>query len=767
MTILNPGDIAVIGMDVSTNDSFSVVLLAAVDTADAIVFTENSVATDNTLGNLAEGTFSWTPPANLAAGTVVTFSETTTNGEFAVFINGVASGTVTGTAWSQSTGGDQVVIYQGAQAAPNYLFAAHLGDITAVDSDPTGDWDPTAPATGGTSSFRPTVLNPNTNGGTSYSVGFYDADLAADVDSGMVYSGPMTSASAAVWMARITDPNNWSFSASITTAAGANDFGSTPFVIAASLTAGADSYTGTGSDDILTGNAGSATAGDNIDGGAGTADEIQMTSAGTFDLTAPTSLTGFEILTGTSGADRFIFNSSRLAGFTTLNGSGGTDTLEFTGGGAVSLAGITLTGMEAIELTDSGGTTLTLASSSQSTLVTAATGAADTLAMGAWEGSLTEILRLVTAGVETIQFTDGPGAATTGWTGLVTALVGGGYTIAFTDTGNTVSWANVTDTRTSGNIIAGREINYDDGSNLVMTFAGGVLASTDHQDLADAYAWTRIQTTHTGTGALASRHYEFDDGLELDQTFTAGVMTSQTHSDIGDAFNWTSILTNYAAGQISSRTLTYDDGTALTQTFTSGVLTHQLQTDALNVMAWSQIETNYSTTGIILSRIYDYDTGVRLTQTFTGGVLTSALHNDTLNIAAWSTIQTTFGAGGATTMSRVTLDGGVQYVAGFAGSQFIEGGAFNDFLSGGAGADTFAFGPGGGVDRVTDFLDGTDLINLTGLGIDTLAELQLAATLTDTAGGLRMDFGGGQILQVAGLDLAHLSDADFSAGMIM
>ena len=766
MTILNRGDIAVIGMDVSTNDSFSVVLLAAVDSADAIVFTENSVATDNTLGNLAEGTFSWTPPVFLTAGTVVTFSETTTNGEFNVFINGVASGTVTGTAWSQSTGGDQVVIYQGAQAAPNYLFAAHLGDITAVDSDPTGDWDPTAPATGGTSSFRPTVLNPNTNGGTSYSVGFYDADLAADVDSGMVYSGPMTSASAAVWMARITDANNWTFSASITAVAGANSFGSTAFAIAASLTAGSDTYTGSGGNDILTGPAGSATGGDNIDGGAGAADEIQMTSAGTFDLTAPTTLTGFEILTGTSGADRFIFNASRLAGFTTVNGGGGSDTLEITGGGAVSLAGKTLTSIESIELTDSGGTTLTLGSASQSTLVTAATGAADTLVMGAWEADFAEIDRLIAAGVETVQYTDGPGASTTGWTGLATAQPGGGYTILLTDTGATGSWASVTYTSTSGSAIDGRFTVNDDGTDQDDAFVGGFLTHRLQTDPLNAAYWTNIETNYSAAGVIQLRIVDYDDGIKVTQTFTAGALTSTLHEDTLDAFGWTSVTTNYTAGQVTQRISLNDDGIRVTQNFTAGALTSTLHEDTLDAFGWTSVETNY-TAGQVTSRISDYDDGNKVTQTYTGGVLTSALYEDTLDAYAWATVATTYGVGAAVTLSRETRDSGVQIVSGFAGSQILAGGAFNDYLFGGADGDVFAFGPAGGFDRVMDFADGADLINLTGFGVDTLVEIQAQATLTDTAGGLHMDFGGGQILLIAGFDLAHLGDADFDAGAIV
>ncbi|MBK8458136.1 MAG: calcium-binding protein [Phyllobacteriaceae bacterium] len=118
---------------------------------------------------------------------------------------------------------------------------------------------------------------------------------------------------------------------------------------------------------------------------------------------------GADMLSGGGGNDRFRASGADLVSGEGIDGGADFDTLEITGGGAVSLAGITLTGIEAIELANAGGTTLTLASSAQSTLVTAAAGAADTLVMGAWEADFAEIDRLIAAGVETVQFTDGPG----------------------------------------------------------------------------------------------------------------------------------------------------------------------------------------------------------------------------------------------------------------------------------------------------------------------------------------------------------------------
>ncbi len=43
----------------------------------------------------------------------------------------------------------------------------------------------------------------------------------------------------------------------------------------------------------------------------------------------------------------------------------------------------------------------------------------------------------------------------------------------------------------------------------------------------------------------------------------------------------------------------------------------------------------------------------------------------------------------------------------------IEGGAGGDTLTGGAGADTFVFKSGDGNDKITDFTNGTDTIDLS------------------------------------------------------
>ncbi|WP_367181545.1 hypothetical protein [uncultured Ruegeria sp.] len=51
---------------------------------------------------------------------------------------------------------------------------------------------------------------------------------------------------------------------------------------------------------------------------------------------------------------------------------------------------------------------------------------------------------------------------------------------------------------------------------------------------------------------------------------------------------------------------------------------------------------------------------------------------------------------------------------GGGGADILTGGRSQEFLVGGAGADNFAFRRGDGVDRITEFQDGTDIISFTG-----------------------------------------------------
>ena len=69
-----------------------------------------------------------------------------------------------------------------------------------------------------------------------------------------------------------------------------------------------------------------------------------------------------------------------------------------------------------------------------------------------------------------------------------------------------------------------------------------------------------------------------------------------------------------------------------------------------------------------------------------------------------------------------------EIVRGGFGEDVLDGGAGNDRLLGQAGADTFVFTDGFGRDVVGDFTDGADVLDMSGLGVETFDQLLLRET---------------------------------------
>jgi Ca2+-binding RTX toxin-like protein len=109
-----------------------------------------------------------------------------------------------------------------------------------------------------------------------------------------------------------------------------------------------------------------------------------------------------------------------------------------------------------------------------------------------------------------------------------------------------------------------------------------------------------------------------------------------------------------------------------------------------------------------------------------------------------------YGAGGNDTLNGA---GGVDRIYGGSGDDTINGGTGNDWLVGGAGADTFVFDTNWGADRIADFENGTDLVDLTATGLG-YGDLTITQSGADT---LIADGAGNTITLVA--TLATLIDA--------
>ncbi|MBL7909894.1 MAG: T9SS type A sorting domain-containing protein [Bacteroidia bacterium] len=123
-TSLVPGDIAFSGYTSNTlsGDEFSFVLLKNISAGTSINFTDNGWlgAPTNTF-RTGETTVTWVSPSALVAGIEIKI-----NGTTATFVGGGPAGSVTGTALSLSTVGDQVLAYQGSVSSPTFISAIHM-----------------------------------------------------------------------------------------------------------------------------------------------------------------------------------------------------------------------------------------------------------------------------------------------------------------------------------------------------------------------------------------------------------------------------------------------------------------------------------------------------------------------------------------------------------------------------------------------------------------------------------------------------------------
>ena len=117
-------------------------------------------------------------------------------------------------------------------------------------------------------------------------------------------------------------------------------------------------------------------------------------------------------------------------------------------------------------------------------------------------------------------------------------------------------------------------------------------------------------------------------------------------------------------------------------------------------------------------------------------------------------------------IASIDAGGGRDTVIGSAGNDLVFGGDYgddrldgragNDTLTGGSGKDTFVFGKNWGRDRVTDFQDKADRLDLHDSGAAAFGSLSVSTDGADTV----ISFGGNEIVLV-GFKLADLGAADF------
>jgi Ca2+-binding RTX toxin-like protein len=104
--------------------------------------------------------------------------------------------------------------------------------------------------------------------------------------------------------------------------------------------------------------------------------------------------------------------------------------------------------------------------------------------------------------------------------------------------------------------------------------------------------------------------------------------------------------------------------------------------------------------------------------------------------------------------------GGSDTLSGGAGNDTLRGGLGADILTGGAGADKFQFEKGGGNDRITDFVSGTDKIDLHLLGI-TSANVKTALSGGNTIVSVDADHNGTFDFTITLTGVTHVGSSDY------
>ena len=105
----------------------------------------------------------------------------------------------------------------------------------------------------------------------------------------------------------------------------------------------------------------------------------------------------------------------------------------------------------------------------------------------------------------------------------------------------------------------------------------------------------------------------------------------------------------------------------------------------------------------------------------------------------------------------LTGGAGGDFLFGGAGRDHLDGGAGPDRMTGGGGGDTFVFAPLGGTDRITDFGNGNDRIDLAAYGFASVAAA--TAQFADDGADCVFTFGS-DVLTIANFSLGQLTGAD-------
>jgi hypothetical protein len=227
---LTPGDIIItsynaepLGNAIYTSFDFTFKLLVNIPANEpAITFTDHGwVAAAFTTNNVADGFLKWTPTQAYPAGTIIKVT-INSGGTFTSNNASFIAQSIIVSGWSHpaisSSGGDQILIYQGLQTTPTFIFG-FSNEASQVQIPTPGVWQATGGANGATNSELP----PGLTNGTTAVANTNNADLplantrnAANGWSldNMLYTGPI-GANKVAMLATIGILTNWNGSETV------------------------------------------------------------------------------------------------------------------------------------------------------------------------------------------------------------------------------------------------------------------------------------------------------------------------------------------------------------------------------------------------------------------------------------------------------------------------------------------------------------------------------------------------------------------------
>ena len=545
---------------------------------------------------------------------------------------------------------------------------------------------------------------------------------------------------------------------------------STPFT----LTTGVDlRTTGAGADTFTSVNSTVATAtltaGDNLDGGAGT-DTLNITSAAEMTLGSGVTMNNVENVTVSASGGALTLDTAMMTGITSVANNGSTSAVSVTGLKALVPVSVTATSAnttvgfasavtagtaDTIAININGVGTSVITANGFETMNVSSSGSASGGTASATNGTTvasTTLTTLNVTGSVAAKLTANLAGASASVTGTVTSDDGAHdidlISRAATDKLSVTMNAG-NDTVRLDNIAATYTIAGGDGTDTLRYFGTNAVTMANTANVTGFETVTISGTTAasfamTGAGVTTVNYIEAGagtfGGLTTGGTINLNKGGSVTAAAAGAAATATAAATLTAATYSGTAdSLTVNVGTATTnsgsasstvsavgvESVTFNSLSSSGSTEARSITFADTTATTAALKSITVSNSIPAMTTVAVTNTGTSALTT-------VNMAG-VTGGATF-TGGAAAGASITGGAGNDVLTGAAGPDVIIGGDGNDTitglqgadtLTGGAGNDTFTIGTNSAVvgtaqvsgatllDTITDFVSGQDKLNLT------------------------------------------------------